>query len=102
MYQGEPVDRGFQALFRAYPETRALCESIGIGRSELRSFERGIVVHDGGDLAARPADPGRAAGKLGDRPADAARLGGIAARAAATPDRALLEPSTGERPRRST
>ncbi len=97
MYQGEPVDRGFQALFRAYPETRDLCESIGIGRSELRRFERGIVVHDGATW--RHVRPIRA-GLLGssvDRPRPTRRdWPAIAARAAATPDRALLEPATGE------
>jgi phytoene dehydrogenase-like protein len=96
MYQGEPVDRGFQALFRAYPETRALCDSIGIGRGELRSFERGIVIHDG--AVWRHVRPIRA-GLLGSSAigrADAARLGAIAARAAATPDRQLLEPPAQE------
>lgn len=96
MYQGEPVDRGFQALFRAYPETRALCESVGIRRAELRSFERGIVVHDG--AAWRHVRPIRA-GLLGSAAigrADAARLAALAARAAATPDRVLLEPAAEE------
>ena len=96
MYQGEPVDRGFQALFRAYPETRDLCESIGIGRSELRSFERGIVVHDGATWRhVRPIRAGLLGSSVIGR-ADAARLAAIAARAAATPDRVLLEPAAGE------
>ncbi len=47
MYQGEPVDHGFQTLFRAYPETRAFLEAIGIGRGALRAFSREVVVHDG-------------------------------------------------------
>jgi phytoene dehydrogenase-like protein len=96
MYQGEPVDRGFQALFRAYPETRALCDSIGIGRGELRGFSRGIVVHDGGTW--RRVGPLRA-GVLGSSVigrADAVRLARIAAQAAATPDRRLLEPVADE------
>jgi phytoene dehydrogenase-like protein len=96
MYQGEPVDRGFQALFRAYPETRALCDSIGIGRGELRSFERGIVVHDGGAWRhVRPIRTGLLGSSAISR-ADAARLAAIAARAAATTDRVLLEPAAEE------
>ena len=92
MYQGEPVDRGFQSLFRAYPETRALCDGIGIGRDELRAFERGLVVHDGAKW--RHVTTTRA-GLLGSglvSRRDAARLAAIAAVAAATPDRHLLEP----------
>lgn len=96
MYQGEPVDRGFQALFRAYPETRALCDSIGIGRGDLRSFERGIVVHDGGKWRrVRPIKAGLFGSSVIGR-ADGARVAAIAARAAATPDRVLLEPATQE------
>lgn len=47
MYQGEPVDRGFQTLFRGYTETAAFLDAIGIRSEQLRAFERGIVVHDG-------------------------------------------------------
>lgn len=91
MYQGEPVDRGFQSLFRAYAETRALCDAIGIGRDELRAFDRGLVVHDGATW--RHVSPARAgllgSGLLSRR--DVARVAGIAARAVATSDRHLLE-----------
>jgi phytoene dehydrogenase-like protein len=91
LYQGEPVDRGFQALFRAYPETRALCDEVGIGRGDLHAFERGLVVHDG--TAWRRLRPART-GLLGSTAisrGDAARLASIAVRAAAIPDRQLLE-----------
>jgi phytoene dehydrogenase-like protein len=91
MYQGEPVDRGFQALFRAYPETRALCDAIGIERTDLHAFRRGLVVHDG--VTWRRVSAARAGlfGSGAISRSDAARVAAIAARAAATPDRQLLE-----------
>ena len=47
LYQGEPVDRGFQTLFRGYAETGTFLEAIGIGAGQLRAFERGVVAYDG-------------------------------------------------------
>ena len=47
LYQGEPVDRGFQTLFRGYSETATFLDAIGIAPGQLRPFERGVVVHDG-------------------------------------------------------
>jgi len=45
--EGQPVDRGFQALFRAYPETRRFIAEIGLPRRDLRPFWRGAMIHDG-------------------------------------------------------
>ena len=47
MYHGEPVDRGFQTLFRGYTETKRFLEAVGIGRQQLGAFDRELVVHDG-------------------------------------------------------
>lgn len=91
LYQGEPVDRGFQTLFRAYSETHAFLAAIGMGRDSLRPFERGVVVHDG--IGWRRVGLSRS-GIVGDRGlggADLWKLGGLGARIAATPAGRLLE-----------
>src|SRR5438067_2515330 len=59
-FEGRPVDRGFQALFRAYPETRRFIAEIGLPRRDLRPFWRGAMIHDG-ERWARPADRSSAA-----------------------------------------
>jgi phytoene dehydrogenase-like protein len=47
LHAGVPVDRGFQALFSAYPETDAFMGRIGVEDEDLRRFDRSVVVHDG-------------------------------------------------------
>lgn len=42
-HRGRPVDRGFQVLFRAYPETHALLKAIGLPRRDLRPVDGGAV-----------------------------------------------------------
>ena len=91
LYQGEPVDRGFQTLFQAYPETRLFLDAIGIGRDALRPFERGMVVHDGSRWRRIGLS---SAGIVGEWPwsgGDLRRLGTIAAKAAAMSAQRLLE-----------
>ena len=91
LYQGEPVDQGFQTLFRAYPETHAFLDAIGMGRDDLRPFERGVVVHDGvGWRRVRLSS----ANVIGDgvvSRADLWKLGALGARVAATAAGRLLE-----------
>lgn len=74
-HRGRPVDRGFQVLFRSYPETRRLLKAIGLPRRDLRPVDGGAV------FIGESGEPSRlSASKLG-----ALRFGGIGAR-----DRALL------------
>lgn len=47
MYHGEPADVGFQTVLRGYPTVSELLNDIGISSSELHTFERRMVVHDG-------------------------------------------------------
>jgi phytoene dehydrogenase-like protein len=95
--EGRPVDRGFQALFSAYRETRRLVRSIGIPRRDLRPFGRRVIVHDGERWRRYSLAP-RAA--LGERPlaaADAGRLARLAAEVATRPPEVLLaEPPAAE------
>lgn len=90
-HQGEPVDEGFQALFQAYPETRAFLGEIGIGNDQLRAFDRGVVVFDGARwLRLRPNLGGaRRAGLASLRPL--ARVALAAARSAGAPTRHLVD-----------
>ncbi len=90
-HHGEPVDRGFQALLRGYPETRAFLHGIGLGDGELRPFERSAVVFDGSRWRRVGPTPAglRRAGVT--QPRTLLRLAATAARAAATPKRHLLE-----------
>jgi phytoene dehydrogenase-like protein len=90
-YQGEPVDRGFQTVFRGYSETREFLEAIGVRRDMLRSLERGFVVHDGsawrrvrGPAPLRTLRDNLATAK------DYAILASLAARLAVTPERRVL------------
>jgi phytoene dehydrogenase-like protein len=98
-HRGRPVDRGFQVLFRAYPETRKLIRAIGIPRRDLRPVAGGAVFHDG--TTARRMGPGLAAAArfAGLPPGDRARLARLGAEVASRPPEAHLarddeEPST--------
>lgn len=42
-HRGRPVDRGFQVLFRSYPQTRRLLKAIGLPRRDLRPIDGGAV-----------------------------------------------------------
>ena len=61
---GEPLDRGFQSLFTAYPATSRMLRDIGLGRHDLAGFDRGAVVHDGSGWSRMGMSPG---GTLGFR-----------------------------------
>lgn len=98
---GEPVDRGFQSLFTAYPATRRMLDDIGFGKRDLVAFDRGAVVHDG----TRWSRMGTSArGTLGFEwfaPGDVVRLARLGAEVAGAPMAALLggaerEVETGE------
>ena len=47
MYHGEPADVGFQTVLRGYPNVSELLTDLGISSSELHTFERRMVIHDG-------------------------------------------------------
>jgi phytoene dehydrogenase-like protein len=97
MYQGEPVDRGFQTVFRAYKETTAFLGAIGLDQADLRPFERRVAVYDGArwrSVGLRLANMLRGTG-LGS--SDLRRLAVFAASVATTPLRQLLEDSDGQR-----
>lgn len=87
MHQGEPVDRGFQTVFRGYPETSAFLDAIGVGRHELRAFERGVVVHDG--TRWRRVGLGRA--RIGTSLSDLGRLVALGGRIAGRPVQRLID-----------
>jgi protoporphyrinogen oxidase len=48
-HRGRPVDVGFQALFAAYPATRAFIRAAGIPKRDLRPVAGGASFHDGSD-----------------------------------------------------
>ena len=87
---GEPVDRGFQSLFTAYPATARMLDDIGLRKRDLVAFERGAVVHDG----TRWSRMGTSArGTLGFEwfgPGDVVRLARLGAEVAGAPVSALL------------
>lgn len=89
MYQGEPVDRGFQALFRAYPETRKFCDEIGLAKDDLKPFERGAAIFDGTRwIRARPSPTALMRSGLATA-TDVRRLLGLVGGYIAIPERAL-------------
>lgn len=47
LYQGEPADIGFQTIMKAYPTVSRFMSTIGVEGSQLHTFERRLVVHDG-------------------------------------------------------
>jgi protoporphyrinogen oxidase len=89
-HEGRPVDRGFQSLFLAYPETRRFLTAIGVPRRDLRPFARGAMIHDGERWLRFRASPAAILRFPGLSMGDAARLGRLAAEVAARPPDALL------------
>jgi len=87
---GEPVDRGFQSVFTAYPRTRALIRDIGMTPRDLVAFDRGAVVHDGAQWARMSPSPAGVARFPWFRPGDVVRLARLGAEVAGAPDAALL------------
>ena len=57
MYDGLPVDDGFQVLFRAYPETRRLMDDVGFSKDRLRYYDRGAICYTYGVPFTFGADP---------------------------------------------
>jgi phytoene dehydrogenase-like protein len=89
--EGRPVDRGFQALFRAYPGVAAFVRQIGLPRRDLRPFARGVQVWDGGRWLALTLSPRGIVRFPGLSAGEAARLGRLAAEVVLRPPQILLE-----------
>ena len=87
---GEPVDRGFQSLFTAYPATSRMLEDIGIGKRDLVAFDRGAVVHDGTRWSRMGTSPRGTLGFEWFGASDVARLARLGAEVAGAPTQALL------------
>ena len=87
---GEPVDRGFQSLFTAYPRTSRLLDDIGITDRDLVRFDRGAVVHDGQRWARMSPSPRGALGFPWFHRSDVLRLARVGAEVAGVPDGTLL------------
>ena len=87
---GEPLDRGFQSLFTAYPATARLLSDIGLGPRDLIAFDRGAVVHDGHGWSRMHATARGVLGFEWFRPGDVARLARLGAEVAAAPVDSLL------------
>lgn len=90
-HRGRPVDRGFQVLFRSYPQTRGLLRAIGLPRRDLRPVGGGAVFIDGGETHRLGASKLAAVRFGGMRPRDRALLMRFAASVVARPPEALLE-----------
>ncbi len=87
---GEPVDRGFQSLFTAYPATSRMLRDIGIRKRDLIAFDRGAVVHDGTRWSRMGTSVRGTLGFEWFSAADTARLARLGAEVAAVPSGALL------------
>lgn len=87
---GEPVDRGFQSLFTAYPATKRMLGDIGIGGRDLVAFDRGAVVHDGTRWSRMGTSPRGTLGFEWFGAGDVARLARLGAEVAGAPVNALL------------
>lgn len=87
---GEPLDRGFQSLFTAYPATARLLRDVGIGRKDLVPFDRGAVMHDGTAWSKMEASPLGALGFRWFDRADVAKLARLGSEVVAAPVDALL------------
>ncbi len=93
-----PVDRGFQVLFRSYPETRALLKAIGLPRRDLRPVDGGAVFIGASGEAHRLSASKLGALRFGGMGArDRALLVKLAASVVARPVEALLETSAADR-----
>lgn len=87
---GEPVDRGFQSLFTAYPATARMLDDIGLRKRDLAAFDRGAVVHDGTRWSRMGTSPRGALGFEWLGAGDVARLARLGAEVAGAPVNALL------------
>ncbi|MFM8828412.1 MAG: FAD-dependent oxidoreductase [Actinomycetota bacterium] len=87
---GEPVDRGFQSLFTAYPATSRMLDDIGITKRDLVAFDRGAVVHDGTRWSRMGTSPRGTLGFEWFGAGDVARLARLGAEVAGAPMQALL------------
>jgi len=88
LFDGLPVDDGFQVLFRAYPETRRLMDDTGFAENRLRFYDRGAICYTYGAPFTFDADPRALAAFPLMTLADKARLGLLAA--------SVLRPSVGD------
>lgn len=87
---GEPVDRGFQSLFTAYPATSRMLDDIGITERDLVAFDRGAVVHDGSRWSRMGTSPRGTLGFEWFGTGDVVRLARLGAEVAGAPVQALL------------
>jgi protoporphyrinogen oxidase len=87
---GEPLDRGFQSLFTAYPATARLLRDIGIEKADLVAFDRGAVVHDGLGWSRMESSPAGALRFQWFSRGDLVRLARLGADVAAAPVSSLL------------
>jgi phytoene dehydrogenase-like protein len=85
-----PVDRGFQSLFSAYPETRDFLRSIGMGREDFASFSRGGVFHAGDSWSRLDMSPSGVFRFSGLERGDLLRLGRLVSEVIGRSPRALL------------
>ncbi|MBI2684635.1 MAG: FAD-dependent oxidoreductase [Actinobacteria bacterium] len=46
--ESQPVDRGFQVMFRGYEELRALIRELVIPRGDIHDFDRAVSIEHGG------------------------------------------------------
>ena len=89
-HRGRPVDRGFQALFSAYPRTRELLRAVGLPRRDLRAVSGGAIFMNGAENPRFGTSPLAPLGFRGLPPADRVRLAKLGASALATPAEVLL------------
>lgn len=90
-HRGRPVDRGFQVLFRSYPQTRDLLKAIGMPRRDLRPIDGGAVFIGEGETHRLGTSKLGAIRFAGLRPRDRALLMKLAASVVARPPEALLD-----------
>lgn len=91
-HRGRPVDRGFQTLFRAYPETKAFTREIGLPRRDMRPVSGGAVFHHAGWSAQLRPSPAGLLRFDGIPLSDRRRLAVLGAEALRDPQRGLLDP----------
>jgi phytoene dehydrogenase-like protein len=89
-HRGRPVDVGFQALFSAYPATRAFVRAAGLPRRDLRPIAGGAAFNDGSGWERFRPGPGGLARFGGVTAGDRVRLGLLAADVAVQRPEALL------------
>ncbi len=90
-HRGRPVDRGFQVLSRAYPETHRFIDRAGIPRRDLRPLTGGAVFIGPSGVHRLAGSRGGLARFSGLAVADRARLVRLGAEAAARGASALRD-----------